>query len=82
MKTLLALLLMASCQPGQADDCWIPPKSPVCVPRLNGTPERARAEHLRCILMDNDALRGEVAQLRVALDRCADLHKTDNWRPR
>ena len=80
MKTMLALLILASCQGAPAEDCWVPPKVAPCVPRLDGTPERARAEHLRCILMDNDALRGENAQLRIALDRCAKLHETDNWR--
>ena len=80
MKTVLALLLLASCQQGQADDCWIPPKAPTCTLHLDGTLARAQAEHLRCIIWQSDAFRAEAMQLRVALARCAKLHETDNWR--
>ena len=80
MRTILALILLASCQTGLAEDCWIPPKAPPCTPHLDGTLARAQAEHLRCIIWQSDASREEARQLRIALERCAELHKTDNWR--
>ena len=70
MKTMLALLFLS--QPAHAIclPCYLPQPPQPCVPHLDGSLARARAEHLRCVLMDNDAMRFYIRSVELALARC------------
>ena len=71
MKTLLALLLHSGIAGAVCMPCEMPIPPVPCVPHLNGDPARARAEHLRCILMDNDSMRAYIKQLDFSAWRCS-----------
>lgn len=65
MKTLLCLVLLLG-QDAHAADCWIPVRPVPCKPKAS-----THAEHLRCVLMDNDALRAYATQAEFALRECS-----------